>query len=371
MKAPDISGILDAVYEAAVVHDAWPIALQRLGVLFGCSCVSLVDEDRETLRGSAVQWGVDAQSQREYLDVWLGRNVFHWHTRVWRQGEVETDRDLMPKHELMRSDYYNGFMKPRDMHAILRVATHADDRSLQILALARPRSAPEYDRSDAQRLRPLVGHIQRAASIARHLDESREALIGISDVLEQSLTGIVLLSANGSVIFANRTARSMMADSAGLRLRRDRLSALAPGDDDALARLIAGATGRLKGLQHGRGGAIQVAAGPAAQNYTVVAGPLPRRVTTGDKSPAAFVLISHPESGSPRPAWMLRSLYGLSAVEVSMAERLIKGDTPEQAAVALNIKISTARWHLSSLFRKTDTKRQAQLVRLLLSLPAI
>src|SRR4051812_35704736 len=191
MNAAETPGILDAIYEAAVSHEAWPLALQRLGAAFGCSCVSLVDKDRSTGEGRAVAWGVDAQSQREYLDVWLERNVFHWHTRVWRQGEVETDRDLMPKHELMRSDYYNGFMKPRDMHAMLRVATYVDDKSLQILGLARPQSADEYHRSDAERLRPLVRHIQRAVTISRQLGESREALSGISTVLEQSATGIV------------------------------------------------------------------------------------------------------------------------------------------------------------------------------------
>jgi DNA-binding CsgD family transcriptional regulator len=43
--------------------------------------------------------------------------------------------------------------------------------------------------------------------------------------------------------------------------------------------------------------------------------------------------------------------------------------TPQQAAAALGIKLSTARFHLGALFRKTDTRRQAELVRLLLSLP--
>ena len=52
-----------------------------------------------------------------------------------------------------------------------------------------------------------------------------------------------------------------------------------------------------------------------------------------------------------------------------MAERLMNGDTPQQAAAALGIKLSTARFHLGALFRKTDTRRQAELVRLLLSLP--
>ena len=67
--------------------------------------------------------------------------------------------------------------------------------------------------------------------------------------------------------------------------------------------------------------------------------------------------------------WILRNLYGLTAAEIAVAERLMNGDTPQQAAAALGIKLSTARFHLGALFRKTDTRRQAELVRLLLSLP--
>jgi DNA-binding CsgD family transcriptional regulator len=68
---------------------------------------------------------------------------------------------------------------------------------------------------------------------------------------------------------------------------------------------------------------------------------------------------------------MIRQLFGLSVAETRVAERLMMGDSPEQAAAFLDIKMSTARWHLASLYRKTGTSRQAQLVRLLLSVPMI
>jgi hypothetical protein len=45
---------------------------------------------------------------------------------VWRAGEVETDQDVLLKHELPRGDYCNGMRKPRDMHSLLRVALHVD-----------------------------------------------------------------------------------------------------------------------------------------------------------------------------------------------------------------------------------------------------
>ena len=103
----------------------------------------------------------------------------------------------------------------------------------------------------------------------------------------------------------------------------------------------------------------------------MLVGPLDGRAAISDAAPAAFVLMTDPAHSASRPKWMLRRLFGLSAAETEMAVRLIQGDTPEQAAAALGVRISTARWHLSSLFRKTDTRRQAELVRLFLSLPAL
>ena len=152
---------------------------------------------------------------------------------------------------------------------------------------------------------------------------------------------------------------------------RQRLIARARGEDATLKRLIAGATGQLKEIGDARGGAFCTTAESGKAGLTVVVGPLDGNKVTSQTSPAAFVLLTHSDRESSRPAWMLRNIYGLTPAEISMAERLMKGDTPTQAAGALNIKISTARWHLSSLFQKTDTGRQSELVRRLLSLPNI
>jgi DNA-binding CsgD family transcriptional regulator len=251
----------------------------------------------------------------------------------------------------------------------MRVALSAGDTSVHVLALARAQSAGEYERSDIEALQPLVGHLQRAATISRHTSEVGEALHGLSDLLEHGSTGILLLSATGCVIFANSATRKILETESALELRASQLIARARGDDATLKRLIAGATGQLKEIGDARGGAFCTTAEPGKPGLTVVVGPLDSNKVTSQTSPAAFVLLTDPDRGSSRPAWMLRDLYALTPAEIAMAERLMKGDTPRQAAAALNIKISTARWHLGALFQKTDTGRQSELVRLLLSLP--
>ncbi|THD54576.1 MAG: response regulator transcription factor [Bradyrhizobium sp.] len=47
------------------------------------------------------------------------------------------------------------------------------------------------------------------------------------------------------------------------------------------------------------------------------------------------------------------------------SKEIVKGDGRQAAADRLNITVGTARSHLSSIFDKTGTKRQAELVRLL------
>jgi hypothetical protein len=125
--------ILDGVYAAATAPERWPAALAQLAEYFNCSCVSLLEKNLRTGQAEAFQWGIDPAGTHEYLAYWLPRNEFHRRTRVWRPGHVETDRMILPKSELLRSDYYNGFLKPFDMHAMMRVPLHADGQTLHLL----------------------------------------------------------------------------------------------------------------------------------------------------------------------------------------------------------------------------------------------
>jgi len=48
VKPEVVSSILDSVYAAETSPELWPAALEQLGQVFHCSCVSLVNKDRKT-----------------------------------------------------------------------------------------------------------------------------------------------------------------------------------------------------------------------------------------------------------------------------------------------------------------------------------
>src|SRR5262249_33709747 len=64
---------------------------------------------------------------------------------------------------------------------------------------------------------------------------------------------------------------------------------------------------------------------------------------------------------------LLRSHFGLTQAEGRLALHLVAGETLRCAAVKLSITYETARSQLKSIFKKTRTHRQAELVIVILT----
>jgi DNA-binding CsgD family transcriptional regulator len=368
MNDEAFSQTIGSIYDAAVSFDRWPGALDQLGKIFGCSGVSLIDRDPETMQGRAI--GIDSSSLQEYFSTWKDRNIYNIRTPVWQTGAIITDREILTKSELLRSDYYNGFLKPRDMCSLLRISLRIEDRSRQTISLMRPRAAEEYRESDVEVASILLPHLQRAALISRRLQEAGLVSGAAVELLDDNPTGVILMTQTGKIVFANRAVRAMAEFVDGFVLRQDRIEALREADDALLQSLITGATGQGDTAGRGRGGPLRLPRKSRRRDYVVLVAPLFVVSELLERpEPVVCILITDPEAAPRRPRSMLRQIYGLTASEARVAERLMTGESPEQAAAALSIKVATARVHLAALFRKTQTHRQADLVRLLLSLP--
>jgi DNA-binding CsgD family transcriptional regulator len=87
---------------------------------------------------------------------------------------------------------------------------------------------------------------------------------------------------------------------------------------------------------------------------------------TSHRAPVAIVTVSDPDMDRQRRKIILRSRFGLTDAESGVAAEILKGDGRLAAARRLGISDTTAKTHLSNIFEKTGTRRQAELVRLML-----
>ena len=113
---------------------------------------------------------------------------------------------------------------------------------------------------------------------------------------------------------------------------------------------------------------IERPSGAAAYTLNFSALPEQNEFGTGTDRPCAIGFLNNPDEPVQVNAEILRSLYGLTAAECRLAANLCDGETPSAIARRLHVSESTVKTHLQSIFDKTQTRRQVQLIKLLVSL---
>ncbi len=196
-------------------------------------------------------------------------------------------------------------------------------------------------------------------------------------VLERLDVGVVLLDAAGRPSFINARAERIVARGDGLRADQNGVTASFLADGRALQAAITTTAGAADGARTG-----DAARGPAAgtearrvylsrpsglASLVVTVIPLGKLADDGrPDAPCTALFIVDPEAPLRIDTQGLGMAYGLTPREASIAALLSRGADLTQAASTLGIGTSSAREYLKRALDKTGTRRQANLVRLVL-----
>ncbi len=202
-------------------------------------------------------------------------------------------------------------------------------------------------------------------------DHSRLGMGFAYEALDYLLIGVLLVEVSRGLVTMNRTAREIAERRDGLVIRAGTVYASRPRDTVKLASLVRSAAAIDADDASVRGGAISLSRPSMLRPLSVLVAPLPRdRRTANDERPGAIVFVTDPESETTTPSGLLSLLYGLTPAEATLAAAVVQGQGLDWAAAELGITMNTARTHLKQVFGKTGVRRQAELVRLILSGPA-
>jgi DNA-binding CsgD family transcriptional regulator len=173
---------------------------------------------------------------------------------------------------------------------------------------------------------------------------------------------VLIVAANGEILFANRAAESLLAEADGVRTEKSALRASTPADSAQFQRLIAAATEP----SDATGGVMPLMRPVPRRPLSELVAPLRTESTwfVTDR-PAAIVFVADPDSVPQTAQDQLRKLYRLTRAEAAVAMRIARGEGLQAVADELAISLTTARTHLQHVFEKTETQRQAELVRLI------
>ncbi len=194
-----------------------------------------------------------------------------------------------------------------------------------------------------------------------------QALHRLARMFNLITAGVVLLDSEGRTQFANISAQRLMLDCADPRVlgifNTDGIHGFQAPSSAIRAAIDAGLNGR----EHTEFLSLPRRNGQRDLLVSICALDCEE---AGDGNLAAALFICAGGYDEPAPAKALESLFKLTPTEVRIAWAFAQGLRPDQIAETFDISLTTVAFHKRNIFQKTHTRRQADLIALLLTLPA-
>lgn len=353
------SRLVYEIYDATVESNNWTVALEDLSSSVGATGCALLISGRAHSEITMKSVGADPASMRAYNDYYGALDpspsaLERVPIGVAIPSERLHDRDLLTKGE-----FWNDWANPNDYGDGMYVALDRDEVGTSWLCVAaKVRPDPFGTPERVSLVRALVPHMQHAIKVQARLADADRRHRGLVTALDVVSDGIAIVGRDGRVLHLNPAADSIVAARDGLCVRSGYLKASVAHVDHLLDKAVQQAVSDVP-----TAGCVAVPRCFGQRPYVV------RVVPTGtaESTPTALVVIADPEQEPVADSDALRRLYGLTKTEAEVALRVLDGTGVAPIAEELSISVSTVRTHLKHVFHKTDTHRQAELVRLLLS----
>jgi DNA-binding CsgD family transcriptional regulator len=235
----------------------------------------------------------------------------------------------------------------------------------------RSERAGSYDEDELRLVRQLLPHLRNAVLLHRHLHRLKALAASAMAALDLVPMGILLLTSSGALLHGNRRAHELVATTGALRFGSPGpLQAASPAATSALQRLIREAVGTATGKGLSNGGALRLR-GREGRRLHLVVTPLPLDRSPFGEDAAAALVCSDPDAVMPDMGQQLQGMFGMTPAEARLTEALVQGQSLRQYADARRVTMNTVRTQLKAATGKTGTRRQTDLVRIVLTGPAI
>jgi DNA-binding CsgD family transcriptional regulator len=361
------SRLVHEIYDAAVESNNWTVALEDLSSSAGATGCALLISGGTRSEITMKSVGADPASMSAYNDHYGALDPSPAALERVPTGVVMPSEQLHDRDILTRGEFWNDWADPNDYGDGIYTALARDEVATSWLCVAAKAASEPFGSPDRLAfVRALVPHIQHAVKIQARLSDLDHRYRDLMAALDVLSDGIAVLGRDGRLLHLNPAAESIVAAGDGLNVCSGRLRATVAHVDQQLDHAVRQALSA-RPSDVPTAGCVAIPRPFGQRPYVVRVVPTSAEESTGIPAATALVVIVDPEQEPVPDSETLRRLYGLTKTEAEVALRVLDGTGVVPIAEQLSISASTVRTHLKHVFHKTDTHRQAELVRLLLS----
>lgn len=369
VSAEHLSHLIGRVYEAGLNVSKWQGLVDQLSEDFEGVGVSLLGHDlsgRQHL--GALTAGFDPHFIELFETYFASINPWSAGIAASPAGVVMTSDPMVPREHLVRTEFYNDWLRPQD-NLISGVGVVAQSTGSRFLALTFTMPSREDERfhDELVQVSSLLGpHLRRAFELSRRL-AGADTFGPKREQLGSGHSPVFLIDARGHISTSNPLGESLR--TSGAVVRDGVLSPIRLCDARADAKLQRSLAAIRNHTYSGIAAPFPILCKEARLEYTATVAPYVPEIEifddflgfVVDDRPVAVLLLTP----TPAPdAETLRSslaMFGLTPAEQGLALAIHGGHSLQSYADEREISIHTARNQLRAVFDKLDVRRQSEL----------
>jgi DNA-binding CsgD family transcriptional regulator len=365
------SQLLQILYSAPLQDERWEEFLTLIceithskGGFFLCADSQL----GLSIRAQGGGMVMDSTDLIAYREVYAPKDPLRTPAILSGKTGVVDCEELLPLEELHKSELFREMVLPRGLYHPSLIMLTCSIRRFEAISFWRTPEEGKMDEESNRLLHLLVPHIQAALRIRQVLGVTEQRLKSAEAMANASETPTFILSAKGTIRMSNTAAESLLHAGDGLINRDGVLVAThrkSQAELERLLRRMSSTSFSHLDPQALRPMLLHRASG--AQPLILQTSPLPSTAPFGEHS--VLLLVTDPDRPANPSDEVLRSLYDLTAAEIEVATGLVTGYSLREIASLRQVAIGTVRGQIKSVFAKTGTSSQSDLVRLLTGLP--
>jgi DNA-binding CsgD family transcriptional regulator len=361
------SSILDLLYSAAGDTTAWNHFLQQTTHELEASRSALVAIDPSERRyGIDSKFGFSSDEVQLYsgyygtIDPW-----YLAYKRSGRNGFAGKGTTLCRPSDIENSEFYNDYGIRIDNRYVACIILDRGDGAITALTAMREAQRGDFGQKQVQFLQKLAPHLTRALQLHGKMLDLNDAAAGSASMVDALDLGLVGLDQEEKVCFTNAKADQILRHGKAFVCRDGRLVARDPTAAEKLHQLFR--TVCSLELEAPAPSGCTIHAGDRTLHLTMTA--LRRSDRVFPSRMKVIVTITDLTAQPKSREALLAELFRITPAEARVVMLLLAGMETNEIAAHTGTTQNTVRFQLKSIYRKTGTSGQNQLIRLVSLLP--
>ncbi len=364
--------ILRMTHKAALGDVHWTVPASMINELIRTHANNLVIYEGQSpadVEFSLVRTCYGSRRRRDVEERYF-THFFHRDEAVPRviwlpDGQLTPTGQLYTEQEKKTSPVYNGSRKIQN-GLYVRLDGMGESNIVWTIADSTDRGAG-WSSAQTRMIERLLPHLRQFARIRGVLADAGALGSSLEALLDNGRCSVIQLDRRARIVAANDRVRGLLRQDGGLSDRGGFLNASTPRENDALQRLLARALSPL--YVRASAGSMSIGRRTSRTRLVVHITPVNQREEdVRAQRVAALVLVVDPERRPRINAGLVAQALDLTPAESRVAAMVAAGRPVHDIAAMTGRTEGTIRWHLKKIFRKQGISRQADLVRLVLSL---